>query len=412
MPCRRFLAEWPFIAWDRGPDRPDVGHVVVHDLATGDEFIQTDAARGRLEWQPVSSEFQDYPPFGAPAIVGPGISLAEESIGPGMHFFEITVGGFTGATPEVDVPGTVEVSVDGGEPEAHELANGMAQFAVSLDEGEHVVAANTSASAASDHRRSSRSSRSTWFGPAPSVTSLPRSSRRRSSRPSHRESRTAHGRRVLPEGHRQPASRWRVIARALDLPAGNPGLLRRRHRQHHETIQPNCRGWLFRAGATSDRSVAATSWSSEHAASLLARALDLAPGTQDYFSDDDNGTHHEANINRLAEAGVTIGCGSMRFCPFRSLTREEMTALLYRASISLAQQREEAHVEAQVVQGREAFGDWCRRLWRDGAGRRASSARRPGSRSRDRPVRVGLVIGVEDVEGAVESVAGARPASG
>ncbi len=55
-------------------------------------------------------------------------------------------------------------------------------------------------------------------------------------------------------------------------------------------------------------------------ATFIAKALDLPAATDDHFTDDD-GTTHEANINRLAEAGITKGCGSESFCPKRTLTR-------------------------------------------------------------------------------------------
>lgn len=65
-------------------------------------------------------------------------------------------------------------------------------------------------------------------------------------------------------------------------------------------------------------------------ASLLDRALGLADTAQDFFSDDD-GSIHEAAVNRLAEAGVTAGCGPRRFCPGDRLSRAQMATLLVRA---------------------------------------------------------------------------------
>ncbi|MEM7143476.1 MAG: putative glycoside hydrolase [Actinomycetota bacterium] len=66
------------------------------------------------------------------------------------------------------------------------------------------------------------------------------------------------------------------------------------------------------------------------AAALLVRALDLAPGSRDYFVDD-TGSTHENDINALAEAGITRGCTATSFCPDRVLTREQMASLLARA---------------------------------------------------------------------------------
>ena len=65
-------------------------------------------------------------------------------------------------------------------------------------------------------------------------------------------------------------------------------------------------------------------------ASFIARALNLPAASTDYFSDD-NGSTHEANINRLAAAGVTNGCAGGRYCPLQAVTREQMAAFLHRA---------------------------------------------------------------------------------
>lgn len=65
-------------------------------------------------------------------------------------------------------------------------------------------------------------------------------------------------------------------------------------------------------------------------AAFLARALQLPAATVDYFSDD-NGTIFEADINRLAEANITSGCGGGNYCPGLTITREQMAAYLDRA---------------------------------------------------------------------------------
>ncbi|MGH2418528.1 MAG: S-layer homology domain-containing protein [Candidatus Limnocylindria bacterium] len=70
--------------------------------------------------------------------------------------------------------------------------------------------------------------------------------------------------------------------------------------------------------------------SREQMATFLARALGLPPATTDYFVDD-TGSVHEGDINRLAAAGVTSGCGGGRYCPGASITREQMAAFLHRA---------------------------------------------------------------------------------
>jgi hypothetical protein len=63
---------------------------------------------------------------------------------------------------------------------------------------------------------------------------------------------------------------------------------------------------------------------------FLARAMDLPPASRDYF-DDDNGRFYEGAANRLLEAGVTVGCGPGRFCGQRLVLREQMAAFLARA---------------------------------------------------------------------------------
>jgi hypothetical protein len=65
-------------------------------------------------------------------------------------------------------------------------------------------------------------------------------------------------------------------------------------------------------------------------AAFLARALDLPNATKDYFTDDETSIF-EADINRLAEAGITTGCTSATtYCPTQTVTRGQMAAYLYR----------------------------------------------------------------------------------
>jgi hypothetical protein len=70
--------------------------------------------------------------------------------------------------------------------------------------------------------------------------------------------------------------------------------------------------------------------SREQMATFLARALALPTTATDYFADDE-GSPHEDDINRLAAAGVTNGCGGGRYCPGAAVTREQMAAFLHRA---------------------------------------------------------------------------------
>ena len=65
-------------------------------------------------------------------------------------------------------------------------------------------------------------------------------------------------------------------------------------------------------------------------ASFLVRALDLPASASDVFTDD-AGSTHEADINALAAAGITTGCGPETFCPTSSVSRGQMAAFLHRA---------------------------------------------------------------------------------
>jgi hypothetical protein len=68
----------------------------------------------------------------------------------------------------------------------------------------------------------------------------------------------------------------------------------------------------------------------EQMASFLVRALSLPATNGDYFADDEASPHEDA-INRLAAAGITNGCGPSVYCPSATVTREEMAAFLHRA---------------------------------------------------------------------------------
>ena len=68
-------------------------------------------------------------------------------------------------------------------------------------------------------------------------------------------------------------------------------------------------------------------------AAFLVRALNLTdPGTKDFVDDDTSA--FEADIERLAAAGITQGCNppdNDQFCPDDPVTREQMAAFLVRA---------------------------------------------------------------------------------
>jgi hypothetical protein len=59
-------------------------------------------------------------------------------------------------------------------------------------------------------------------------------------------------------------------------------------------------------------------------------ALPVQAGISGSFTDDD-GSLHEPDINGIAAAGITLGCGGANFCPMGSVTRAEMATFLSRA---------------------------------------------------------------------------------
>jgi hypothetical protein len=66
----------------------------------------------------------------------------------------------------------------------------------------------------------------------------------------------------------------------------------------------------------------------------MVRALGLTDGgDDDRFSDDDNSVH-EADINRIAAAGITVGCNppeNDEFCPEDTVTRAQAASFFVRA---------------------------------------------------------------------------------
>ena len=67
-------------------------------------------------------------------------------------------------------------------------------------------------------------------------------------------------------------------------------------------------------------------------AAFLARAMNLPDGALNTFTDD-NGSIFEADIAKIAEAGITKGCNAegTLFCPNDFVTRGQMAAFLHRA---------------------------------------------------------------------------------
>ncbi len=68
--------------------------------------------------------------------------------------------------------------------------------------------------------------------------------------------------------------------------------------------------------------------------SFLARAFGLEPSDADAFTDDD-GSVHEGNIDAIAVAGITLGCEPALYCPLDLVTRGQLAAFLHRGFVNL-----------------------------------------------------------------------------
>ena len=93
--------------------------------------------------------------------------------------------------------------------------------------------------------------------------------------------------------------------------------------------------WEVTLGTATGRYAPADSMSRGQTASFIARLINrggtrLPEPSRDWF-DDDDGTTHEQNTNRLAEAGLVRGTGPASFSPSRTVNRAEVAALLVRA---------------------------------------------------------------------------------
>jgi len=120
------------------------------------------------------------------------------------------------------------------------------------------------------------------------------------------------------------------LSRALDLPAASGNSFADDNGSNFEAdiekmaaagITLGCEPGLFCPNETVTRG---------QMAAFLVRAYGFAGSGID-FSDDD-GSIFEAQIEALASAGVTLGCADGLYCPFESVTRDQMAAFLHRAS--------------------------------------------------------------------------------
>ena len=138
------------------------------------------------------------------------------------------------------------------------------------------------------------------------------------------------GTKFCPNGTVTRGQMATFLVRAFDLPATGTDYFGDDNANKHEA---NINA-LARAGVTSgcddNRFCPDGLVTRAQMATFLTRALHLGWTSTDHFADDDGNTH-EPNINRFAEAAITSGCGSNRYCPDGLVTRGQMAAFLHRA---------------------------------------------------------------------------------
>ncbi len=122
------------------------------------------------------------------------------------------------------------------------------------------------------------------------------------------------------------------LVRALDLPATSADYFTDDEGSIHETAINALRRANITSGCSpaGDRFCPDDPVTRDQMAAFLVRAFRLAPSGTDYFTDD-AGSIFEANINALAQAAITLGCGPQTFCPSRPVSRAEMATFLTRA---------------------------------------------------------------------------------
>jgi hypothetical protein len=138
------------------------------------------------------------------------------------------------------------------------------------------------------------------------------------------------GGRFCPDGLVTRAQMATFLARALELPATSVDHFSDDEGLSHEGAINRVATAGITVGCASGRFCPSGLVTRAQMASFLARAFDLDPSGVDWFGDDDRSTH-QGNINRVAWVGITHGCRPSAYCPDGRVTRGQMAAFLHRA---------------------------------------------------------------------------------
>jgi glucose/arabinose dehydrogenase len=120
------------------------------------------------------------------------------------------------------------------------------------------------------------------------------------------------------------------LTRALDLPSTGADFFTDDETNKHEASINRLAAAGITVGCAPGRFCPDGIVTRAQMATFLARAFDLPPTATDFFTDDETSVH-EARINRLAAADITHGCTATTFCPNGAVTRRQMAAFLHRA---------------------------------------------------------------------------------
>jgi hypothetical protein len=312
------------MAWFRTDANRQSGIVFVRDLSTGEDTFVTQQSRFGLDWQPL----HDGPETPAvPTETETTVTLDGPSTGPGLHSFTVTVS---------PAPATGEVAIVVDDAALHTVPldgdTGNVHDAVDLEAGAHVITATFLGSCPHLTSAGQLAVEVPEAEPVPAFDDIGDSPFREEIEWLVEQGITTGCAPTLfcPKGAVTRGQMASFIARALDLlDATEDHFADDDGTSHEEDINRLAEAGISN-GCGPDAFCPDRTLTRAEMASFLARALELGPATQDWF-DDDDGRTHEANINRMAEAGITNGCGPRRFCPSRTVTREEMAAFLFRA---------------------------------------------------------------------------------
>ena len=120
------------------------------------------------------------------------------------------------------------------------------------------------------------------------------------------------------------------LVRALNLPSTSTDFFTDDEGNVHEANINRIAAAGITSGCSATRYCPGGTVTRGQMATFLSRAFELSSTSNDYFTDDE-GNKHEGSINRLRAAGITFGCGGSSFCPNGAVTRGQMAAFLHRA---------------------------------------------------------------------------------